>query len=77
MTLFDVIFHPVRAMALIGRLKGYEARAWELENELSWLEFGPGVKKVEGGWIVRHYPLNVQPVFETLREAIRAGRESE
>jgi hypothetical protein len=77
MTIWQIICHPFRAMALIGRLQGYEATALELNNVLDWLETGPGVKKVEGGWVVRHYPLNVQPVWKTLREAIRYGMEAE
>jgi len=77
MTIWQIIAHPWRAQSEMGRLKGYEARAWELDNELQWLEFGPGVKKVDGGWVCRFYPLNIQPVWPTLREAIRYGRESE
>ena len=52
-----------------------------LESELAWLQDGPGVKNVgvDGvdSWIVKRYPLYVQPTFGTLREAIRYGMESE
>jgi len=48
-----------------------------LESELAWLQDGPGVKRMKGGYVVRHFPLNVQPVWPTLREAIRYGMESE
>lgn len=48
-----------------------------LESELAWLQDGPGVKRMKGGYVVRHFPLNVQPVWPTLRESIRYGMESE
>lgn len=77
MSIWAILMHPVRAAVLIGRLQGYRATALELQNELIWLAEGPGVKRMKGGYVVRHYPLNVQPVWETLREAIRYGMEAE
>lgn len=72
--------HAAVEKNLIAAEKDLACKANELryvESELDWLQDGPGVKKVIGGWIVRRYPLHAQQVWDTLRGAICHGMEAE